>query len=156
MLLLLARLARSAQYIFMKDVTGGRRRRRRASCGRREAANVTHAYFHVACNVTDSRLEVEAPCSVRHCREHFYLIAYLAREFTRTLLTQTERWHIQVSEVVKMSCLLAKAIGSCMLPHLSQVFGTPYLCTPWEYHSYSGWEIFFAHGEERERQASVE
>ena len=74
LLLLLARLARSAQYIFMKDVTGGGR----ASCGRREAVNVPQACFHVASQVMDSRLE--APCSVRHCREHFYLIAYLARE----------------------------------------------------------------------------
>ena len=71
-------LARSAQYIFMKDVTGGGR----ASCGRREAVNVPLACFHVASQVMDSRLE--APCSLRHYREHFYLIAYLAREFTRT------------------------------------------------------------------------
>ena len=82
-------LARSAQYIFMKDVTGGGR----ASCGRREAVNVPQACFHVASQVMDSRLE--APCSVRHCREHFYLIAYLARELTRTLHTNSNRYRPQ-------------------------------------------------------------
>ena len=116
-------LARSAQYIFMKDVTGGGR----ASCGRREAVNVPQACFHVASQVMDSRLE--APCSVRHCREHFYLIAYLAREFTRNLQTQTDTGlRSCLSEA--MSCLLTEAIGSCMLPHLSQVFGTPDYAPP--------------------------